>query len=399
MRVIEGIRLALKDLQANKLRSLLTMLGVIIGVASVIALVSIGQGVKIFIDEQIEALGSNLVIVLPGQQKGITGGTVGGTISTLTLEDAKALQQDSNYIQKVAPVLEAGGQVNYKDQMFNTIVNGTNSNYDEIRSHEIAEGRFLNGKDDKKASSVVVLGSVVKESLFNAQNPVGKNIILNGEEFQVIGFMKPKGQALTIDNDDRIFIPVSRAVKLLETDKISLIFAQAADSNSVSKAVSDTKQIIKRLHGKNDFSVSEQQDILTAFKGITETLTAMLAGIAGVSLMVGGIGIMNIMLVSVTERTREIGVRKAVGAKDSDILAQFLIESVVLSLLGGLIGVGLGVLGSQMLDEVIPSLSTAITVNSIVISLVFATLVGLIFGILPALRASRLDPIEALRYE
>jgi len=376
------------------------MLGVIIGVASVIALISIGQGVKNFIDEQIEGLGTDLILVLPGQQTGPTGGVIGGSVSTLTIEDAKVVQRESDAIGRVAPVLEAGGLTTYEDNKYNTLINGTNSSYEAVRNHKVRLGRFISLKDEQKERSVVVLGTIVKDRLFGDEKPIGKLITINGDKFTVIGVMEPKGRALTINNDDRIFIPVTRAKELLDTTTVSMIFAQAVETGQINTAVNDTKRIIEREHGgKRDFSVSEQQDILKAFEGITDTLTGMLAGIAAVALIVGGIGIMNIMLVSVTERTREIGVRKAVGAKERDILYQFLVEAIVISILGGLIGVIVGLAGSRILTTFIPFLETLVTVESVLIALVFATLVGLFFGIYPAIRASKLDPIEALRNE
>lgn len=396
MKLSEGLRMAFKQMTAKKIRFLLTTLGVIIGVASVISLVSIGEGVKSYISDQIEALGSNLIIVTPSQT-GVTGGAIGGTVSTLTYPDAKAIDQQAKAVRHVAPVIESGSTI-IDGKTTNTLINGTVPEYPNIRNFTVAQGRFFNAPELKNANNVVVLGSKVARRLFDMERPINRKVTINNKEFKVIGVMLYKGRTLTIDNDDRVFIPITTAEKMLNTNRLSMIFVQAANSDAVNSAVSQTKRILKQRKVKS-FAINEQKDLLNAFEGIMRTLTGMLGGIAGISLLVGGIGIMNIMLVSVTERTREIGIRKAVGAKRRDILLQFLLESIMVSSIGGLLGILMGLFGARFLPQVIPDLPTAVTPWSIIIAFSFSLLVGLFFGIYPARKAAGLDPIVALRYE
>lgn len=397
MKLSEGLRIAFKEMTSKKIRFLLTTLGVIIGVASVISLVSIGEGVKSYISGQIEALGSNLVIVTPSQT-GITGGSIGGTVSSLTYPDAQAVAQQAKSVRHVVPVIESGSTI-IDGKSTTSLINGTVPEYPEIRNFKVAQGRFFQSKELKDADQVVVLGSKVARRLFNEERPINQKVTINNQQFTIIGVMLYKGRTLTIDNDDRVFIPITTAEKMLKTNRLSMIFLQARNSDAVDSVVHQTKEILQQRKVKS-FAINEQKDLLNAFDGIMRTLTGMLGGIASISLLVGGIGIMNIMLVSVTERTREIGVRKAVGAKRRDILLQFLLESIMVSSIGGMLGILMGVVSARFLPNVIPDLPiTVVTPWSIIISFSFSLLVGLFFGIYPARKAAGLDPIVALRYE
>lgn len=398
MRLFEVLGVALKGLGGNKLRSLLTMLGVIIGVGSVITLVSIGEGVKSSISKQIQGLGSNLVLVTPGTgTPGTNISTLGGATSKLSYDDALAVE-GSYAIKNVAPVIESSGYAAYKERRA-TLITGTSESYGEVRNIPLLSGDFISRADIRGYRPVAVLGDYLKRELFPGVNPIGQTITVNNQDYTVIGVMQKKGRTLTIENDNRVYIPITLAEQLLDTKQVSMMFVQASSPDTVNIAMKETRRIIRERHGKPDFAVSEQKDILNTLEGIMGTLTGMLGGISGVSLLVGGIGIMNIMLVTVTERTREIGIRKAVGAKRRDILIQFIMESVFLSALGGLIGIAAGLIGSRLLQNIVPRLPTTVTPWSIMVSFLFALLVGLFFGIYPASKAARLDPIEALRYE
>ena len=399
MKLIEILRIALRGLVTNKMRSLLTMLGVIIGVGSVITLVSISEGVKVSISRQIQGLGSNLVLVTPGTGlAGTNASSLGTSVSTLTFEDALAVERESDSVKNVAPVIESSGTVEFGDRV-TTLVSGTSESYNEVRNFPVAKGEFFSRGDIRGYRPVAVLGDAVFSRLFSKKSSIGRTIKINAKEFKVVGVMKKKGPTLTLNNDNRVLIPITVAEDLLDTKQVNLMFIQAQSPALVQNAVEDTTRILRERHGEKDFAVSEQKDILNTFQGIMGTLSGMLGGIAGVSLLVGGIGIMNIMLVTVTERTREIGIRKAVGATRRDIMAQFLLESVLISALGGLVGVSAGFGGARLLGEILPKLPTVVTPWSITMSFLFALLVGLFFGIYPARKAARLDPIEALRYE
>ncbi len=376
------------------------MLGVIIGVGSVITLVSIGEGVKSSISSQIQGLGSNLVLVTPGKGAvGMNASSLGAAVSELSYEDALAVERNSAAVKSVAPLIESGANVSYQGETKATLLSGTTESYSDVRNSPLAAGSFFSIGDIRGYRHVAVIGDTVRRKIFAGENPVGKTIMLNKTEFKVVGVMDKKGPTLTIDNDDRVFIPITVAEEMLDTNQVNMMFIQAAGPDMVSTAVAETRRIIGSRHEKNDFVVSEQEDILNTFQGIMGTLTGMLGGIAGVSLIVGGIGIMNIMLVTVTERTREIGIRKAVGAKKRDIMFQFLLESVFISALGGILGIAAGFFGSRLLDRVVPNLPTVISPWSVPAAFIFALLVGLFFGIYPARKAARLDPIQALRYE
>lgn len=399
MRILEVLGIALRGLMSNKMRTLLTMLGVIIGVGSVITLVSIGEGVRSSISDQIQGLGSNLVLVTPGKGTvGINASSMGGAVSSLTYDDALAVERNAGSVKNVAPVIESSANVHF-DKNKVTLISGTSESYSEVRNFPVARGEFFTRGDIRGYRRVVVLGDTVRRLLFADRNPLGQTIRINENEFKVIGVMEKKGPTLTIDNDDRVLIPITVAEEIFDTKQVNMMFIQSTDPSSVSAAVEDTKRIIRNRHDQSDFTVSEQKDILNTFRGIMGTLTGMLGGIAGVSLIVGGIGIMNIMLVTVTERTREIGIRKAVGARKRDILTQFLLESIVISALGGIIGIGAGFAGAVALQNAIPRLPTVISPWSVGIAFLFALLVGLFFGIYPARKAAALNPIEALRYE
>jgi len=398
LKLFEALKIALHGLLSNKMRSLLTMLGVIIGVGSVITLISIGEGVKSSISSQIQGLGSNLILVTPGSGKAGVNVSTLGAVNRLTYDDALAVERNADSVKNVAPVIESSAYIQYKTGK-TTLVSGTTESYAEVRNFSVKSGDFISRGDIRGYRPVAVIGDTVRQELFSGQNPLNKTLLINRKNYEIIGVMEKKGRTLTIDNDDRVFIPITAAESLFNTKQVSMMFIQSESPKAVSTAVDETKRIITDRHKKMDFAVSEQKDILNAFQGITGTLTQMLGGIAGVSLLVGGIGIMNIMLVTVTERTREIGIRKSVGAKRRDIMFQFLLESMFISAFGGLLGIGAGIGGTRMLKDIVPKLPTIISPWSIGVAFLFALLVGLFFGIYPARKAARLSPIEALRYE
>lgn len=423
MNLVESFRVALRALAANKLRTALTMLGVIIGVGAVIALMSIGRGAQATITAQIQGMGTNLLFIRPGsiQQNGVRTGA--GNAPTLTLEDAEALAAVPS-VAAVAPEFGGFGQVLAGGQNWGTRVLGVTPEYLEVRNLQLASGEFIAPQHMDSRSTVAVLGSTVAQRIFGDQDPVGQTIRVSlfgrtGTNFRVIGVLASKGGTGFGSQDDVLFVPLSTMQSRLFVQRgarggrnVSTINVQVADESLLRQAVEEVGEVLRQRHRttEDDFTIQSQEDLLQTFNQIAGTFTALLGGIAGISLVVGGIGIMNIMLVSVTERTREIGIRKAVGARRKDILLQFLVESVVVSLGGGAIGVLLGTGISRLLSTVqigapggdqaqAQYLQTVVTPDAVLLAFVVSVAVGLFFGIYPATRAARLNPIEALRYE
>lgn len=415
MNILESFRVSLRSLGANKLRATLTMLGVIIGVAAVIALLAVGQGASAAITEQVQGIGSNLIFVMPGsfQQNGVRSAV--GSATTLTLEDAEGLLDSTCCpdVLVVAPVFSANVQVVFGGNNTNTSVTGTTPEFQQVRNFYVEQGRFLELRDNETLARVAVLGSETARQLFEGKDPLGKTIKINRVPFQVIGIMQTKGGTGLFgqNQDDVIFVPIRTAqTRLFGTQaltangqrRVSVIYVSARSEDRADSAISQITQELRQRHHiqfqQDDFSVASQKDLLGALSQITGILTIFLASIAAISLLVGGIGIMNIMLVSVTERTREIGIRKAVGAKRRDILTQFLMEAIALSLSGGFIGILLGASIAQAVN-LTGVLTTVIEASSVVLAVGFSVAVGLFFGLYPAWRASALHPIQALRYE
>ncbi len=415
MNLLETFRLAFRSLGANKLRAGLTMLGVIIGVAAVIALLAVGQGASAAITEQVQGIGSNLIFVAPGSfnQNGVRSAV--GAATTLTLEDAEALQDSACCpdIARVAPVFQANVQVVAGGNNTNTNVTGTTPDYQYARNFYVGQGRFIDARDDETLARVAVLGTATAQQLFGANDPLGQTIKINRVPFKVVGVMKEKGGTgfFGQNQDDIIFVPIRTAqIRLFGNQsltsngqrRVSVIYVSARAEDRADQAVSQITQEFRQRHHiqfqQDDFSVASQKDLLGALSQISTILTIFLGVIAGISLLVGGIGIMNIMLVSVTERTREIGIRKAVGAKRRDILFQFLMEAIALSFSGGIIGILLGA-GIAFAVTQTGVIVTVIEASSVALAVGFSVGVGLFFGLYPAWRASLLHPIEALRYE
>jgi putative ABC transport system permease protein len=404
---------ALESLNANKLRSMLTVLGIVIGVAAVIAMLSIGRGAEASITSRIESMGTNLVYVTPGStnQSGVQGAA--GSAGTLTLNDADALA-DLPDVADVAALTNNMAQVVYQGQNTRTRLMGVTPSYETVGSLTLEDGEFISEDEQNARSLVVVLGSSVAEDLFGSTaGVVGQRVRLNGQPYKVIGVLASQGGTGFMNQDDQVFIPLSTALYRLVggsqfrgSSVISQITIKASSAAAVDQVVNEVTLTMRELHGTvegaDDFTVTSQEATLAAATEVSDTLTIFLGGIAGISLAVGGIGIMNIMLTTVTERTHEIGLRKAVGAKRRDILLQFLVESVVLSLAGGLIGVAFGWGTARLIGQVQFSGSTITPVvgpDSVLLATLFSMAVGLFFGIYPASRAARLQPVEALRYE
>ncbi|HAL56211.1 MAG TPA: multidrug ABC transporter substrate-binding protein [Bacteroidetes bacterium] len=401
----ESFLTALAALVANKLRALLTMLGIIIGVAAVITMIAIGEGAQKAVIERIQSLGSNLLFVSPGAQRG--GGVVVvqfGTSVRLKNSDAEAIAARTSAVEAVVPEFSRQAQVKYENRNWNTRIVGTTPEYETARNFRAFAGRYFTHSEERGVAKVCLLGQNVVESLFPTGDPIGKTIRISGQSFQVIGILESKGQSGWQSPDDQIIVPLSTAQRrIFGVDFLSQISVKVANELLMDEAFLDIERIIRREHKlreeqDNDFSIRNQADIISTFEETQRTFTFLLAGIAAVSLLVGGIGIMNIMIVSVTERTKEIGIRKAIGARRRDIMSQFLIESVVMSISGGCLGIGVGILASYLITTY-GNLTPIISVNSIAVSFVFASLVGIFFGIYPAWKAAMSNVIDALRYE
>jgi len=405
MKIVNILLSAFRALRRNKMRSFLTMLGIIIGVAAVIAMLAIGQGAEHSVKQQISALGTNVLIIFPGsqQQGGIRVGA--GSMTTLTEDDAQAIQRECPAVAYVSPGARAGGQVIAGNLNWGTGIEGTGADYLTIRQWNIEYGEFYTDQDIKAATKVCVLGRTVADNLFPDGTPVGQNIRIRNVPFKVLGVLTKKGQnAMGQDQDDIILSPYTTVLRRLSHfPYLRQILVSATSPGDIPIAQNQITDLLRMRHkipsyDPDDFTIRNQADIVATATATTKILTILLASIASVSLLVGGIGIMNIMLVSVTERTREIGIRMSVGARGRDILAQFLIEALVLSLLGGSVGIGLGVIGSSLISS-LAKWPSIITVFSIILSFGFSIAVGIFFGFYPARKAALLNPIEALRYE
>ncbi len=397
MNVIETFRIAVRALAANKARSLLTMLGVIIGVAAVILLVGIGTGVQGEVTGSLEGLGSNLLFVVPGQYDMQAGGGGGAPSRYFSLEDVEELQRKVEGANAVVPVFQVGATAKAGNRSMRISVSAGNEQSDQVFTSDLQSGRLYRKSEIDAMSRVVTIGSRIAEELFPNRDPLGKEVAINGQRFTVIGVLEPIGGGFGGDQDRQVHIPITTAQKIFGTDDISTIVVKASDPESVELVRREVLRALRPTFG-DEVTIFTQEQTLGLVSDLLGMLTYMLAGIAGISLLVGGIGIMNIMLVSVSERTREIGIRKAVGARTYDILSQFVIEAVGLSVLGGIIGIALGWSGSELIAALTP-VPTEVTLWAVALSFFFASFVGVFFGVYPAWKASQLDPIEALRYE
>ncbi|MBP2651770.1 MAG: macB 3 [Firmicutes bacterium] len=402
----ESVLIAFEGLRANKLRSALTMLGIIIGVGAVVTLVSLGMGVQQKVQNSISSLGSNLLVVMPGASKS-TGGVRSGAGSNITLsnQDAKAISKEINGVVHAVPSVTGTFQIIYGGQNWNTSVQGTTTELLNIRDYKIGEGSFFTSGDDEARARVAVLGQTVATNLFSNASPIGQTIRIGKAPFRVIGVLASKGQStMGQDQDDIILVPIATAQdRLIGQTYVNSIMVQAENEQVIEKVQEDITTLLRTRHhlaakADNDFSVRNLSAIMETMKESTSAITLFLGGVAAISLLVGGIGIMNIMLVSVTERTREIGIRKALGATYKNILLQFLIEAIVVSVTGGLVGILIGVGGAYAISKV-ASLDTVVSWLAILGAFGVSVLIGLFFGIYPARKAALLDPIDALRYE
>ncbi|MEB3338315.1 MAG: ABC transporter permease [Leptolyngbyaceae bacterium] len=403
MDFVESARMAVKTLAANKLRSALTMLGIVIGNASVIAMVGLGQGAQKYASGQFESLGPNVLFVVPGTRE--ARNRTFELPKTLVLEDAKAIATQVPSVDLVAPQLQNQLPVTYRNRNTSALIVGTTPEFLPVRSFEVAKGRFLSDLDLERNKSVVVLGADLATKLFGRSDPVAQSIRLRGISFEVIGVLEAKGAFLGSNQDDSAFVPLttmaSRIVGRTSPygTQLTFISVSAKSQDTVNAAqfqITNLLRLRHKLTGENDFTVQTQKDALTIVGNITGALTILLAAIAGISLFVGGIGIMNIMLVSVTERTQEIGLRKAIGASQRDILIQFMIEAVILSAAGGMIGTLIGVGGLLLVGAATP-LQAGVPVTAVILAVSVSGGIGLFFGVVPAQRAAKLDPIVALR--
>jgi putative ABC transport system permease protein len=413
--IYEALRMAVNGLLANRLRSALTMLGILIGVMAVILLVAVGNGASVQINNQIQSLGANVIYVYPSNARGSGGVSQGfGTGQSLTQADVDALnarQQDPDVVAAI-PIAQSGGQITYANQNYFAPTTGTTAAFPQVRDYQIAEGSFFTNDDVTANHRVVVIGQTVVDNIFGSTDPVGQTIKINRQSFRVIGVFAPKGGTGLGSQDNVVVAPITAVWAYLTGARgkvISQIVASATSAGTVTQAETEITTVLLERHQisdatQADFQLQSQQDILNQATSIATALTLVLGAIAGISLVVGGIGIMNIMLVTVTERTREIGIRKAIGARRRDILIQFLIEAMVLSGLGGALGIAVGALLAHEAPNVASIASSGfptpvVSPPSVLLAFFVSVAIGLFFGIYPANRAARLHPIEALRYE
>ena len=400
----ESFLMAWASLIANKMRSLLTMLGIIIGVAAVIALVSIGNGVKQDIEDSISSLGSNLLVVLPGAPRTPGARPSQGSMKSLKISDYEAIAKLEG-VKAASPMTNGSYVVIYQNKNWTTSVAGVNSNFQDVNNWTMTSGRFFSDKNVQNRERVAVVGQTVVKNLFADEDPVGKEIRVKNIPFRVIGVLKSKGNGtMGNDQDDTVLIPYTTSMERVEgIDYLRRVYVVAKDDEGIDRLQADIENLLRVRHNikdtnLDDFNIQNMKSIMETVAQTTGTFTLFLGAVAAISLVVGGIGIMNIMLVSVTERTREIGVRKALGATYSVIVTQFLIEAVVISLMGGFIGIAFGI-GASKVIGMVSGMSTIVSVPTIIMSFAFSMAIGLIFGIYPARKAAKLNPIDALHYE
>lgn len=408
LNLLQALRIALRALRVNKMRSFLTMLGIIIGIAAVIAMLAVGSGASYVISQQIASIGSNIILVLPGS---LTSGglrTGSGGVQTLKAEDSRAIQQECPAVAMAAPIVRGSGQVVYGNQNWSTLLMGTTPEMFVIREWNTALGRELSSADNDGASKVCVIGETIVKNLFGDEDPLGKMIRIKKVPFTVIGVLEGKGQSPQgTDQDDVVFVPLRTAQRKLMgsqfPDTVGSILVKARSEEQLPQAEKQTNSLLAQRHritnGKEpDFTVRNLSEILAVAEQSSKAMSLLLGAVASISLIVGGIGIMNIMLVSVTERTREIGIRMAIGAKRNDILMQFLTEAVLLTILGGVLGIAIGAGGAMIVSKIL-TWPTLISFWSVAVAFIFSAAVGIFFGFYPARKAASMNPIEALRYE
>jgi putative ABC transport system permease protein len=405
MRKSALIKVAIQSILKNKLRMFLTMLGIMIGVAAVIVMVAIGSGAQSTIQKQVSNLGTNMIFIMPGAsgQGGVSQGA--GTFNRLTLQDAEKLKRESTLLAAVSPVTFTGTQAISAQGNWRTRVNGVSTDFQTIRDWPVSSGMFFSDSDQRAMRKVAVIGNTVAQNLYPGMDPVGQQIQVRDVPFKIIGVLSTKGQQFGgQDQDDVIIVPYTTAQARLNNNvRIGMILANTSSPEDIPGAMDEMRAIMRESHKiadgeDDDFTIRNQDELAEVAQGTTKVMSALLAAVASISLLVGGIGIMNIMLVSVTERTREIGIRMAIGARGSDVLTQFLVESVVLSLFGGLIGIVLGFIGAAVLGR-LTGWNTITPPGAVLLAVGFSAAVGVFFGFYPARQAASLNPIQALRYE
>lgn len=397
MDIAEVIRSSFEAIRINKLRSSLTALGIIIGVAAIILLISIGSGLQAYISKEFEKLGTNSIFVLPGK---VMAGPQGGpprSVNKLTFDIVRRIEAGkSDSILEILPLIEISATASNKNESKITTLLGTKASYFSLSDIKAGSGRIFTSKDDQASRKVAVIGKTIASDLYPNETAVGKPIKVSQKNLNVIGVLEPQGNVGGIDIDNQVIVPLNTAKKLTGADQVNSILVRTSSNETIDEAKAYVEKVLKRTLSEDDYTIMTQEQLLSSILQILSVLTLALGGIAAISLIVGGVGISNIMLVSVTERTREIGLRKAIGAKPKDILSQFLAEAAILSLFGGIAGITLGYIGSLLLSSV---MYTTVPIWAVLLGLGFSLIVGITFGVAPAIRASRLEPIAALRYE